>query len=284
MINTILGSKGENSQTFVQGSRVPVTKVAADHCVVTQIKNMDRDGYWAVQLGFSTKRAKNTSKPLQGHLKKSQNSNLKTQDEDAKTSPPTKASADKPAFPRYIREIRLKKEPEVNVGDIIKASDIFKPGDVVAVTGVTKGKGFAGVVKKHGFAGGPRTHGQSDRERAPGSVGQTTTPGRVYKGKRMAGRMGGVQVTIKNLHVISVDPENGTLEISGQIPGAIGSLIRVKRIKAGSLKELEHEVVAQVVEGEAPSEEGANKEAGEAKTETPKAEVAAPKEGGQENG
>jgi large subunit ribosomal protein L3 len=199
---------------------------------VTQIKKMDPDGYWGVQLGFSSKRAKNTSKPLQGHLTKSKNPEIKTTN-----------------FPRYIKEIRTNEEPELKVGDQIKVADIFNVGDIVAVTGVSKGKGFAGVVKRHHFHGGPRTHGQSDRERAPGSIGQTTTPGRVYKGKRMAGRMGGEQVTVKNLHIISINSESGEIEISGQVPGNPGSLVSVRKIKSGSLKELEHEVVAQVVEG-----------------------------------
>jgi large subunit ribosomal protein L3 len=263
MINTILGSKGVSSQTFIEGFRIPVTKVTAGPCVVTQVKKMETDGYWAIQLGFSSKRAKNTSKPLQGHLK--------TTSKDQK-------------FPRYIREIRVEKEPEFKIGDEIKASDIFKAGDVVAVTGTSKGKGFAGVVKKHHFRGGPRTHGQSDRERAPGSIGQTTTPGRVYKGKKMAGRMGGEKSTIKNLHIISVNSESGEIEISGQVPGNTGSLVSIRKIKSGSLKELEHEVVAQVVEGEAPAEEGtpeggkpASAEAAAGKpAEAPKAE--APKE------
>lgn len=234
MINTILGSKGTSSQTFVEGFRIPVTNVIAGPCVVTQIKQMDRDGYWAVQIGFGLKKAKSTSKSLQGHLK---------------------ATSKENKFSKYIREVRLEKEPEFKVGDTISASEIFKRGDVVAVTGISKGKGFAGVVKRHGFRGGPRTHGQSDRERAPGSIGQTTTPGRVYRGKRMAGRMGGEQVTIKNLHVISVDPQTNAMQVSGQIPGTIGSLVTIHKIKSGSLKELEHETVAQVVEGEAPAEE-----------------------------
>lgn len=260
MINTILGSKGNSSQTFVEGFRIPVTKVTAGPCVVTQIKNMDRDGYWAIQLGFSTKKAKSTSKSLQGHLKQTSKENK---------------------FPRFLREIRVDKEPEAKVGDTITASDIFNPGDVVAVSGISKGKGFAGVVKRHHFKGGPRTHGQSDRERAPGSIGQTTTPGRVYRGKRMAGRMGGEQVTVKNLHVVSVNPETGLMEISGQIPGTPGSIISIYKIKSGSLKELEHEVVAQVVEGEAPAEEGAASAEGSATAsqgkpaEAPKAETEA---------
>lgn len=249
MINTILGSKGVSSQTFIEGFRIPVTKVTVGPCVVTQIKKMDKDGYWAIQIGFSSKKAKNTSKPLQGHLK---------------------ATSKDSRFPRFLREVRVDKEPEVKVGDELKASDIFKAGDVVAVTGISKGKGFAGVVKRHHFHGGPRTHGQSDRERAPGSIGQTTTPGRVYKGKRMAGRMGGEQSTVKNLHIISVNTENGEVEISGQVPGNSGSLISIRKIKSGSLKELEHEVVAQVVEGEAPAEEAV------AGAEAPKTEAAKP--------
>lgn len=232
---------------------------------------MEPDGYWAVQLGFGTRRIKNTSKSLQGHLK----ANLQIN-----------KSTNKQIFPRFLREIRLDKEPEYKVGDEIKASDIFKAGDVIAVTGTSKGKGFAGVVKRHGFAGGPRTHGQSDRERAPGSIGQTTTPGRVYRGKRMAGRMGGEQVTVKNLHIISVNPESAEIEVSGQVPGTVGALLSIKKIKSGSLKELEHEVVAQVVEGEAAAEEGEKKEEGAAPAEAPKAEApAAPApEGGQGNG
>ena len=230
MINTILGSKQGLGQTFVEGFRIPITKVTAGPCVVTQIKKMDKDGYWAIQLGFSLRKAKNTSKPLQGHLKETSKDNK---------------------FPRFLREIKVDKEPEVKIGDIINIFDLFKVGDVVAVTGISKGKGFAGGVKRYHFRGGPRTHGQSDRERAPGSIGATTTPGRVLKGKKMAGRMGGERVTVKNLHIISVNPGNNELEVSGQVPGTPGSLILVHKIKSGSLKELEHEVVAQVVEGEA---------------------------------
>ncbi|HKB88459.1 MAG TPA: 50S ribosomal protein L3, partial [Patescibacteria group bacterium] len=223
-----------------------ITKVVAGPCVVTHIKSEDRDGYWAIQIGFGSKKLKNTSKSLQGHLK----------------------SVVKEGFaPRYLKEIRVDKEPEQKVGDVIQASDVFKPGDVVSVTGTGKGKGFAGGVKRHGFHGGPKTHGQSDRERAPGSIGQTTTPGRVYKGKRMAGRMGGERVTIKNLHIISVNPETSEVEISGQIPGIPGGLITIHKIKSGSLKELEHEVVAQVVEGEGEAPAEAEKKAEEHKPE-----------------
>lgn len=143
---------------------------------------------------------------------------------------------------------------EVEVASPFKAPDIFSVGDVVVVTGISKGKGFAGVVKRWHFKGGPKTHGQSDRQRAPGSIGGTTTPGRVFKGKHMAGRMGGDAVTIKNLHVVSVDAQKNKLVISGQLPGKFGDLVKIKRLSKGSLKELEHKVVAQVIEGEAPVE------------------------------
>lgn len=108
--------------------------------------------------------------------------------------------------------------------------DEFSPGDHVQVTGTSKGKGFAGVVKRHHFKGGPRTHGQSDRERAPGSIGQTTTPGRVYKGKRMAGRMGGNRVTIKGLEVSSIDPNNNTILVKGLVPGALRGLLLLSKV------------------------------------------------------
>ena len=221
-------------QTYVSGTRVPVTSISINPSVVTQVKTSEKDGYWGIQLGFGNRRIKSTSKPLQGHLKKSQNSKLKTQN-----------------LPKFLKEIRLESQAEVKVGDQIKASDIFKVGDKIAVKGVSKGKGFAGVVKRWHFAGGPKTHGQSDRQRSPGSIGTTTTPGRVLKGKHMAGRMGGDGVTIKNLHVISIDLDKNEMFVSGAIPGKFGDLLRITKISEGSLKDLEHEVVAKVVEGEA---------------------------------
>lgn len=239
MVNTILGQKIGMSQAFVKGLRVPVTLVKAGPCVVTQVKKIEKDRYWAVQLGFGEKKIKNVSRPLQGHLK---------------------ATIKEGKAPRYIAEVRLDKEPEVNVGDLVKASDIFRVGDVVNVTGVSKGKGFAGVVKRHHFHGGPHTHGQSDRERAPGSIGQTTTPGRVNKGKRMAGRMGGEHVTVRNLHIVSIDPDTNKIDISGQVPGITGGFIRIKRVHSGTLEELEHETVEKIVEGEAPAGESIEKE------------------------
>jgi len=245
MINTLLGSKGKMSQTFVEGTRVPVTWVKTGPCVVTQVKTTEKDGYWAVQLGFSEKRIKNVTKPLQGHLKG--------------------AIKDKKA-PRFLREVRLDKEPEFKVGDVVKLEDVFKKGDVVSVSGTSKGKGFAGTIKRHHFAGGPRTHGQSDRRRAPGSIGQGTTPGRVLKGKKMAGRMGSDRVTVKNLIVVDVDKDNELIAVSGPVPGITGGFLEIKKLKSGSLEELVEEapkVVEQVEEpeeGEEKSEKAAPNE------------------------
>lgn len=185
------------SQVFASGKRIPVTKISTNPCVVTQVKTQGRDGYWAVQLGFGEKSNKNTSKSLKGHLK----------------------NTHKAVAPIFIRETKVKGEPKVKVGDAIKASDIFNVGDKVAVTGVSKGKGFAGGVKRWGFAGGPKTHGQSDRHRAPGSIGQGTTPGRVRKGKKMAGRMGTETVTIKNLRIVKINEDTGELFVSGPVAG-----------------------------------------------------------------
>ncbi len=127
------------------------------------------------------------------------------------------------------REVRLNAETEMSVGDKVNASDIFNSGDVVSVVGISKGKGFAGVVKRWRFAGGPKTHGQSDRQRAPGSIGQGTTPGRVFKGKKMAGRMGSERTTVKNLRVVSVEAETGKMDIAGAVPGRRGSLLIIKK-------------------------------------------------------
>ena len=245
--------------TYIEDTRVPVTWVKAGPCIVTQIKKIESDGYWAVQLGFGAKKAKNISKPLKGHLEKAiQTSSVK----------------DQTKLPRYLREIRLDKEPDVKVGDQILASDLFKRGDVVAVTGISKGKGFAGVVKRWHFAGGPKTHGQSDRQRAPGSIGQGTTPGRVYKGKHMAGRMGGDTVTVKNLIITDVDSEGGRVAISGALPGSTESLLIIKKTGSGKLSELVEEtpeVIEQVEEVESSTKESAEDEKKEeVKEEKPK--------------
>jgi len=207
MIKAILGEKIKQTRRFTEkGESIPVTFIETGPCPVVQMKTKDHDGYWAIQLGFGQKKAKKISKPILGHFKKA---GLK------KT-------------PRFLREIRPKTK-DLKTGDIIKVSDVFKAGDKVSVAGISKGKGFAGVVKRWGFAGGPRTHGQSDRERAPGSIGQTTTPGRVYKGKKMASRMGGEKVTTKGLKVVEVDEKNNLLIVKGLVPGAKGGLLIIKK-------------------------------------------------------
>lgn len=220
MIDAILGTKVSQSQAFIaDGKRIPVTQILAGPCYVVQIKTNQGDNYTALQLSFGNRRVVTMTTAELGHVKK--------------------AGLDKNP-PRFLKEIRIdtnlikSEKQEVNetfkLGTMIKVGDVLKEGDKIQVTGISKGKGFAGVVKRHHFAGGPRTHGQSDRERAPGSIGQTTTPGRVYKGKRMAGRMGGNQVTLKNLKVVSIDNEKNLLTISGLVPGGRNSLLVIKKL------------------------------------------------------
>lgn len=207
MVEGILGRKAGMTQVFDEtGLAVPVTVIEAGPCYVAQIKTLAKDGYEAVQLAFG--HAKRLNEPEKGHLKK---------------LPPL----------RYLREVRAADPSQLQVGQKIDVG-IFKPGERVDVTGTSKGKGFAGVVKRHHFAGGPRTHGQSDRERAPGSVGATTTPGRVFKGLRMAGRMGHERVTTQNLRVVRVDPARNLLLVRGAVPGPQNSLLLIRKaIKAG---------------------------------------------------
>lgn len=252
MINTILAEKGKMNEAFIGGRRIAVTKAKAGPCVVTQIKKMDKDGYWAVQLGFGERKIKNTTKALQGHLKGAIKENK---------------------APRFLKEVRFETEPDLKVGDILKASDILKIGDLISLTGISKGKGFAGGVKRWGFKGGPRTHGQSDRERAPGSIGQTTTPGRVNKGKHMAGKMGFAQVTVKNLQIVSVNSETGEVEIAGAVPGITGGIFVLRKLSEGKLKGWEETKPQAVVEEEAPVEETQSSEA-PAAVEEKKEEVA----------
>ncbi len=216
-----LGSKSDSTQLFDdQGRRIPVTFVKTTPCYLVDIKWPEHDGYMSVKLGFGP--IKNFKKVQAGQTKK--------------------AGINTPL--RFLREIRLKTTPEkiednkkiglkmgevsLYIGDEIKPATLFKKGDIVDVSGTSKGKGFQGVVKRHHFAGGPKTHGQSDRWRAPGSMGQSTTPGRVYKGKRMAGHMGSDRVTIKNLQVVDVNDEG--IFVKGVIPGAKSGLIEVKSV------------------------------------------------------
>lgn len=227
MVNAILGTKSHMTQAFTrQGRRLSVTVVQSGPNLVTFLRTAHRDGYWALQLGFGTKRPKNIKKPVLGHLKKA----LKSKGTPA--SPKRKRGEEElKNLPRFLKETRIPQEATtLEPGDTVNPSDVLKTGDVVQVTGVSKGKGFAGVVKRWGFAGGPKTHGQSDRLRAPGSIGQRQTPGRVYKGKRMAGHMGAQTKTVKNLQVIGVDEATGQIKLSGPVPGPRGNLLIISKI------------------------------------------------------
>lgn len=184
------------------GEVVPVTVIEAGPCYVIQVKTNETDGYNAIQLGFERVKERKLNQPQLGHL------------------------GDLPPL-RYLHEVRTDDAGEYEVGQQIDV-DIFSTGQRVDVTGTSKGRGFAGVVKRHGFSGGPKTHGQSDRHRAPGSIGATSTPGRVYKGMRMAGRMGGERVTIQNLEVVDVDPERNLLLVKGSVPGVKGGLVLIR--------------------------------------------------------
>jgi large subunit ribosomal protein L3 len=199
----ILGTKQEMSQVFDEEGKVtPVTIIKAGPVFVTQVKNKEKDGYAAVQIGFGERRVKNIKKPQKGHLKKAKKENV-----------------------RWMREFRIDDKAEYNSGDEIKVS-IFQEGDKVAVSGISKGKGFQGVVKRHGFHGGPRTHGQKHSEREPGSIG-ATGPQKVAKGQKMPGRMGSQRTTIEGLKIIKVDPENDLLAVSGAVPGRRGTLLEI---------------------------------------------------------
>ena len=200
-MDTFYGFKLGQSQEFDEaGRRWPVTLIRVEPMTAINQK----------QIAFGHK--KHLNKPLSGLLK-----NL-----------PEKIS------PKFIRSLKLDQLDQLDkfaVGSKIAISDVFTAGDIVKVTGVSKGKGFQGVVRRHKFAGGPKTHGQSDRQRHPGSIGQTTTPGRVYKGKRMAGHMGNSQATISNLKVFSVKPEENLLLVTGLVPGGKNSLLTIQKWK-----------------------------------------------------
>lgn len=234
-MKAIIGKKLNMSQTFTpDGRAVPVTRIKAGPVTVTALRNPEKDGYLAVQVGFGAK--KTHTKPLQGHLKASKST------------------------PAIIREFRLAKSESLNVGDQLKITDIFRKGEVVDVTATSKGKGFAGVVKRHGFHGGPKTHGQSDRHRAPGSIGAGTTPGRVLKGKKMAGRMGGEQVTTQGLEVIAIEAAEDILVLKGAIPGPTGSILSIVKSKKKRKSYHGPQAVSMSGEDETEGEENADKE------------------------
>lgn len=201
----ILGKKlGMTSLFDEKGEAIPCTIIEAGPCYVTQVKTKERDGYDAVQLGFDPKPERLVNKPLKGHFARA---NVKPV--------------------RFVREFRSSNGFPREVGAEVRV-DLFSQGDTVHVTGRSKGRGFQGVVKRHHFGGvGMTTHGASDRVRAPGSIGASSFPSRVFKGQRMAGRMGHDQVTIRNLRVVKVIPESNILILKGSIPGAINSYVQI---------------------------------------------------------
>ncbi len=203
MIRGLIGKKLGMTQVFDETGVVhPVTVVEAGPCVVTQVKSPDRDGYSALQLGFGL--SKRLNKPEQGQRRASG------------------------FMSRTLREVQADEADGFEVGQVIKA-DVFARGELVDVTGTSKGRGFQGGVKRHGFRGGPKTHGQSDRHRAPGSIGASATPGRVFKGMRMAGHMGHERVTVQGLEIVRVDPERNLLLIKGSVPGPNEGLLIIRR-------------------------------------------------------
>ena len=200
----ILATKVGMTQIFNEaGELVPVTVLQAGPCAVTQVKTVDNDGYDAVQVGFVDKRNKLVSKPQKGHFEKAGVS-----------------------YKRYVREFRFENAAEYKLADEIKA-DIFAEGDRVDVTAISKGKGFQGAIKRHGQSRGPMAHG-SKYHRHAGSNGACSDPSRVFKGKRMPGHMGSVQVTVQNLDVVRVDVENNVILVKGAVPGPKKSLVTVK--------------------------------------------------------
>ena len=198
----LIGRKVGMTQVFQDdGTMVAVSVLAIEPNTVTKLRTSERDGYTAVQIG--TEVSKRLNKPETGQLK------------------------DLPKV-ATIREFRVDSVDDVTVGQVFSIGDLFEAGDLVDVTGVSKGKGFAGVIKRHNFHRGPQTHG-SDHHRAPGSIGPGTTPGRVYRGLKMSGQMGSERVTIKKVRVVRTDPDRNLLLVKGSLPGVRGGLITVKK-------------------------------------------------------
>lgn len=205
MKSAILGKKiGMTSFFTDDGRQMPCTVVEAGPCPVVLVRTPERDGYTAVQLGYGEIEERKVNKPVMGHFK------------SAGLAPT-----------RHLKEFR-DLAVEVKVGDVITVDESFAIGDKVRVTGTSKGKGFQGVVKRHHFKGvGMATHGQSDRQRHPGSIGSSSYPSRVFKGLRMAGRMGGIQTSVRNIEVVKIIPDKNLILLKGSVPGAPNSLLEI---------------------------------------------------------
>lgn len=200
----ILGKKLGMTRIFSEtGDAIPVTVIEAGPCPIVAKKTQEKHGYNAYQIGFGKRRKSRLNKPMAGQFAK------------AKVEPT-----------QYLREVRYD-EPELDVGAVLSV-DVFKVGERVDVTGISRGLGFAGTMKRHHFSGGNKTHGQSDRLRAPGSIGQSSYPSRVFKGMRMAGRMGKEKVTVVNLEIVQIIEKENLLLVKGAVPGNKGSLVKVR--------------------------------------------------------
>ncbi len=222
MSGFILGTKHNQSQMFdTAGNLIPVTQIQTSPCYLVNVKTVPTDGSISIQLGFG--QIKKNSKPVQGHLEKA---GIKTPLRFLKETRILSTHKDISIIEEEGKTGLLVGEQKIFIGEEVKPTLIFKEGDIIDVSGTSKGQGFQGVVKRHNFRGGPRTHGQSDRERAPGSIGAATTPGRVFKGKRMAGRTGNERVTVQNL--IVMQSEEQSITVKGLIPGKKGGLIEIK--------------------------------------------------------
>lgn len=206
----ILGKKiGMTSYFTEKGEQIPVTVIEAGPCPVVQVKTIETDGYSSVQLGYCEKSPKSVNKPLMGHF--------------------NRAGILPTRFLKEFRDFSM----EVKTGDVIKVTDLFQVGDKVKISGTSKGRGFQGVVKRHHFGGiGMTSHGQSDRVRAPGSIGSSSFPSRVFKGMRMAGRMGGKRVTIRNLKIVDILPEENLILVKGGVPGPVNGILEIVKMKA----------------------------------------------------
>lgn len=206
MVNGLIGRKVGMTQVFEEsGKAVPVTVIQAGPCSIVQLKTQEKDGYQAVQLGFGQQKESRTNRPKQGHFAKAQ-------------VEPT----------LVLREFRVKSPNEISVGGTVDAS-LFSEGELVDVTGASKGHGFSGVVKRWKFGGGKKSHGGEQDLRRPGSIGASATPSRVFKGKRMAGRYGAKRHTVQNLPVIQTDAERNLLVVKGAVPGPANGLLLIRK-------------------------------------------------------
>lgn len=207
MSSGLLGKKlGMTSIFDADGNQIGCTVIEVQPNVVTQVRTTERDGYEAVQLASGDRKEKRTSSAMQGHFSA------------AGTSPK-----------RHVREFQLA-DAEHSLGDEVTAADVFVEGEMIDISGTSKGKGFQGVVKRHGFSGvGMATHGQHNRQRAPGSIGASSDPSRVFKGMRMGGRMGGERVTVKNLQVVRILEDQNAIIVTGSVPGPKNGLVELRK-------------------------------------------------------